>query len=587
MRPSLHHWLVSFIWIALGSGCVAADAAQGNAIDSGPSKASYTLEGQCDRLPRLKHLQTPAGVCVGMVATGFRFARGIAQLANDDLVVADMGGWAKDRGGVWLLRRMQDGTFAKTKINAGIDKPNGIAVGPDGLVYVGTPDAIYRFDPYAATLKADPTQKIAKRGAFAGVDAYKQPPIQLVIKGLPSAGRHPLKKFVFDLHEPWTLYVNLGSVTDVCEQGADARPPDGFPFPCTEAEGTGARGVLRRYVLSGPDHLGGAFTTLAHGLRNSMALALHPQSNLLLQAENSRDAIDTFDAALKSTEGELPHEEINIIAAGAHYGWPYCMDQGVAVPEYRGRVDCAQYRPPALLLPAHAAPLGMAFYTGTLFPAAYRDQLIVAYHGYREHGHRLVMVPVDARGAPTGAAPLDIIRGWNKRSDSRDPQGAPVDVIVAHDGSLYLTEDKNGAVLRVFYDAKAGAGAPLPVLAPTAAVVDADEATRCADLAKRTDRFARIQREVIDNACVSCHGVAGGNAGNLALRRCDAVGNAQRLTTARSDGREAYAVAGNIDSELLLRLQGKGFPQMPAGGLGAAQLRLVQDWVRTGAVAPK
>lgn len=382
------------------------------------------------------------------------------------------------------------------------------------------------------------------------------------------------------------MYVNLGTASDVCEQGAGARPPAGFPFPCPEAEEGSPRGSIRKYTLAGPDHVGGAFTTFARGLRNSMALAVHPTSNLLIQGENSRDSIDKLDASLKDQEGDLPHEELNVITQGTHYGWPYCIDNGTPNPEYRGRVDCANYKTPALLLPGHAAPLGMNFYTGAMFPAAYKNHLLVTLHGYREYGHRLMLVPVDAQGVPGVGEPLDILRGWDKSADGRDPQGAPVDVIVARDGSLYVTEDKNGDVLRVFFDARLGDGAPMRPRPPSRPVVSADEQARCAALAGRTDDFSRVQRDVIDTACVSCHGAGPGYAGGLALFKCDAVGNAKRLTTARGGGRGAYVSGGDLGSELLLRLKGQGFPQMPAGGVSPEALSEVETWIRAGAPLP-
>ena len=586
---------LGFAVLALvASAVVPACSSPGEeAFDEGGENA-FTTEGLCDGLPKAKNLKTPPGVCVGLVSNSIKFARGIAQLDTGDLVVAEMGGWAKDRGGVWLLRRNADRTFSQTKLNAGIDKPSAIAVGPDQLVYVGTPDAIYRFDPYAATLKSDPSRKLPKTGPLGGADVWKQPPLKLVVKNLPgdirpdgtSGARHPLKKFVFDKREPFTMYVNVGSASDSCEQGAGARPPAGFPFPCPEAEGPNARGAIRKYVLEGPDHLGTTFTTIARGLRNSMALAVHPTSNILIQGENSRDSINKLDASLTDQEGDLPHEELNIIQEGGHYGWPYCIDNGTPNPEYRGRVDCSNFKNPALLLPGHVAPLGMAFYTGDMFPAGYKNQLLVTFHGYREHGHRLMLVPVDANGVPGTGEPLDIIRGWEKSADGKDPLGAPVDVTVAKDGSLYVTEDKNNDVLRVFFDPRGGDGLPMRPLPVQKPIVSADERARCDALARRSDSFAAVQRDVIDTSCVGCHGAGPGFAGGLALLKCDAVGNAQRLTAVRP-GSGALVTARNPNSELVLRLKGQGFPQMPAGGLSPENLQEVESWIRAGAPVPQ
>jgi glucose/arabinose dehydrogenase len=582
--------------LLLGALFVPACGAPGEEdVADGTGEDAYTTAGTCDGLPRLANLKTPPGVCVGIVANGFTFARGIAQLETGDLILAEMGGWAKDRGGVWLLRKKSDGkTWDKTKLNSQIDKPSGVAIGPDGLPYIGTPDAIYRFDPYAATLKSDPSQKLAKTGPLAGPDAYKQPKLELVVKNLPgdiqpngeSGARHPLKKFIFDKSDPWTIFVNVGSASDVCEQGQGARPPSGFPMPCPEAEGDDARGGIRKYTLDGPNHTATTFTMIAHGLRNSMALAMHPTSHVLVQGENSRDSINKLDASLTDQEGDLPHEELNVIEEGAHYGWPYCIDNGTPNPEYRGRVDCSNYKNPALILPGHVSPLGMAFYTGAMFPAAYRNNLVVTFHGYREYGHRLMLVPVDERGVPGAGEPLDIIRGWEKSADGKDPQGAPVDVLVAKDGSLFVTEDKNGDVLRVFFDPSQGDGAPMRPLPPQKPVVSADEKARCDALASKNDPMARLQRDVFDVACVSCHGAGPGYAGGLALLKCDASGNAKRLTLPRSGGRGAYVVPRDEHSELVLRIQGQGFPQMPAGGVSPEQLDEVLAWIRAGAPVP-
>jgi mono/diheme cytochrome c family protein len=117
--------------------------------------------------------------------------------------------------------------------------------------------------------------------------------------------------------------------------------------------------------------------------------------------------------------------------------------------------------------------------------------------------------------------------------------------------------------------------------------VSADEQARCDALAHRTDQFSRVQRELIDTSCVGCHGAGPGYAGGLALLKCDAVGNAKRLTAVRSGGRGAYVQAGNEDSELVLRLKGQGFPQMPAGGVSPELLDEVQTWIRNGAQTPQ
>jgi len=141
-------------------------------------------------------------------------------------------------------------------------------------------------------------------------------------------------------------------------------------------------------------------------------------------------------------------------------------------------------------------------------------------------------------------------------------------------------------VLRVFFDPSAGNGAPLKPLPAQKPVVSADEKARCDALARRSDAFSGVERDVIDTSCVGCHGAGPGFAGGLALLKCDAVGNATRLRAVKP-GKGAYVVPGNLDSELVLRLKGQGFPQMPAGGLSPEGLQEVQAWISAGAPIPQ
>jgi len=183
--------------------------------------------------------------------------------------------------------------------------------------------------------------------------------------------------------------------------------------------------------------------TYASGLRNSMALAVHSDSGALLQGENSRDNIHRRMPGVENDE-DLPHDELNLIEEGGRYGWPYCYDDGKASPEY-STADCSRYRMPLLLIAAHAAPLGMTYYFGNLLPES-RGALIVGYHGYRAKGHRIVVFETDRGGLPSGKS-SELVAGWDA-VDGR-PMGAPTDLKASADGALYVTEDRNGTVLRI------------------------------------------------------------------------------------------------------------------------------------------
>ena len=378
----------------------------------------------CDVLPRL-NVTTPAGFCVGVLGDGMKFPRGVLPLTNGDVLVTDMAGWTANQGKLWLLKRQAGGKFERKLLLDKLDRPNGIVQGPDGMVYVGVVGRIFRFD------LRDPATITDVIGGTA-----KTP-------GLPGLGLHLLTTMRFS--PAGDLYVNVGSSTDHCE-GKDGKAPDAGK-PCASGEGREALGAIREYKMAWPAGTVTGWSTHVHGLRNSMALAFHPATGALWQAENSRDAIQAAMPQLKSDEN-LPHEELNLIKAGQHYGWPYCYDSNVASPEYPKTACAAKYTAPQRLLPGHAAPLGMTFYTASRFPAIYKNSLIIGYHGYRANGHRLVALLPDAAGAPLGKS-VELIGNWERKG--KQGRGAPVDVKQGQDGDIYLADDHNGLVMKLHY----------------------------------------------------------------------------------------------------------------------------------------
>jgi glucose/arabinose dehydrogenase len=121
----------------------------------------------------------------------------------------------------------------------------------------------------------------------------------------------------------------------------------------------------------------------------------------------------------------------------------------LANPEYPG-ADCSTVEPPAITFQAHSAPLGMAFYTGTSFPAAYRGDAFVAYHGSWNRtvptGAKVVRVRVQ-NGRPTAIE--DFVTGWQLANGTR--WGRPVWVLNHSDGSLLISDDLGAKIYRVSY----------------------------------------------------------------------------------------------------------------------------------------
>ncbi len=402
--------------LALGCALVLGTGAAWPAADA--ATAPYTAEGQCNGLPRLA-LQAPPGWCVGLVANaaqGLRFPRRVLEVAPGRYWLIDMGGWEPRRGRLLAFEhRPGQATPPVLRVMADqLDRPHGLVLGPDGRVYVGEAGRVWR------TPVVDSAAALVR---------------ETVLDGLPADGAHPLKELAFG--PGGRLFVNIGSASDACRQADGSQPG-----ACPETQGLRPRAAVWVAQLGGPGHTVQRFEPHARGLRNSLALAWVPAAGALLQGENSIDY----------PEREQPAEELNLLRAGADFGWPGCVAQRQPARGYEGRVDCGATQAPLRLWPAHAAPLQMLLAPASA-PAPLGGALLVAWHGPRASGHRVVRQPLDARGHPQGA-PVDLIAGWQARP-GRGPQGAPTGIALDHAGRLWVVEDRHRTLLLMQREAAA------------------------------------------------------------------------------------------------------------------------------------
>lgn len=372
---------------------------------------TYATKGTCAGYPQVD-LRTPPGTCVALLAdasSGLRFPRRVLEVAPGRFWLIDMGSWEPNRGR--LLEFMlppgpRSGPLTLKVLAEPLDRPLGMVIGPDRRVYVGEAGRIWR------TAVGAPGEPVHG---------------EILIDGLPADGAHPLKELAFGAGG--RLYVNVGSSSDACRDAANA-----LPLPCPDLQGAMPRAAVYEAVLGGAGFTLQSFEPFARGLRNSLALAFVAGPNLLLQGENSIDYRDE----------NAPPEELNVLRDGADYGWPYCVGARNAARGYEGRFDCAASQAPAALWPAHAAPLQMLAVPATA-NNAFADQVLVAWHGYRAGGHRVVGFNVGANGKPTGP-PREWIGGWSAAAGVR-PLGAPTGIAVDSAGRLLVVEDRNRSLL--------------------------------------------------------------------------------------------------------------------------------------------
>jgi glucose/arabinose dehydrogenase len=100
----------------------------------------------------------------------------------------------------------------------------------------------------------------------------------------------------------------------------------------------------------------------------------------------------------------------------------------------------------------HVAPLGLKFYDGKMFPTDYKHQLFVAEHGSwdrsKKSGYNVSLVKINNSNKVTGHTLF--ASGWLDVSAQR-AWGRPVDVLVYHDGSLLVSDDRANVIYRISY----------------------------------------------------------------------------------------------------------------------------------------
>jgi glucose/arabinose dehydrogenase len=177
-------------------------------------------------------------------------------------------------------------------------------------------------------------------------------------------------------------------------------------------------------------------------VRNTVGFTWHPVTKQLWFTDNGRDWLGE----------DAPPCELNVAArAGLDFGFPYCHGKDIKDPEFGQLGECSKITPPAQLLGAHVAPLGVKFYTGNRFPEAYRGDAFIAEHGSwnrkEKNGYRITHVKIDGT---RGVKYEPFASGFNR---GKDVFGRPVDLLMLQDGSMLVSDDTSDAIYRISYAA--------------------------------------------------------------------------------------------------------------------------------------
>jgi glucose/arabinose dehydrogenase/cytochrome c2 len=379
--------------------------------------------------PAERKLKVPAGFRVEVFAEGLDGPRKMIIAPNGDIFVA-----TTQTGKIRVLRPTADGAKpAQNQFFAeGLAQPYGMAFVP-----VGNPQWLYVAE----------TNRVVRYAYKAGDMKAGAAPEVVVAQLSPTGGGHFSRDIVFS-PDGSRFYVAVGSLGNIAEDLSRKTPAELAAWNATQGLGASwDKETNRAAVLVFDTSKPGAGRIYAAGIRNCVAMSVHPTSGDIWCTTNERDNLGD----------DLVPDYATRVKAGAFYGWPwYYMgdneDPRLAGqrPDLKGKVTV-----PDVLFTAHSAATSITFYNATsgaaAFPAEYRGDAFVALHGSWNRGfrtgHKIVRIRLKD-GVPTNQYE-DFLTGFIV--DNNSAWARPGGVVVAKDGSLLVSDDGNHFIWRVSY----------------------------------------------------------------------------------------------------------------------------------------
>lgn len=360
-------------------------------------------------------LQLPEGFSISIFAKGLSTPRVIA---FDDLghMLVSIPSQGKI---VALPDDNKDGKADKEiTVVEGLNRPHGLYL--ECMLFSGMDQNCFLF-------VAESHQVVRYRYKSSDMTAFSLSEEDRKVMDLPNGGIHH-SRTIFPLDEN-KLLVSTGSSCNVCIENDSRRAAIWVTDknPVSQAE-------PKPYSV---------------GLRNAVFIARHPLTNDIWVTEMGRDLLGD----------DLPPDEINILKDGGDFGWPYCYGKNIDDTSFTGgeqaQNSCEEPAkiPSHIDLPAHSAPLGLAFIPREGWPEEYWDDLIIAFHGSwnrsQPTGYKLTRIKLDEQGNYQGME--DFISGWLDTHGKA--LGRPVDIVVQPGGVMYVSDDKAGVIYKIHYQA--------------------------------------------------------------------------------------------------------------------------------------
>lgn len=336
-------------------------------------------------------LKVPPGFKIELWASGMPNARSMTESPNGTIFVG-----TRFAGNVYAVVT-KDGNREVKTIAKGLHRPNGVAF-TNGSLYVAELSRIIRYDNIEQNLDNPPAPVV-------------------VFDALPKDEPHGWKYLKLSPDGQY-LYFQIGTPANIIVP------------PSTHA--TIMRLNLKTNIME----------TVATGVRNTVGMDFQPGTKELWFTNMGRDWAGE----------DLPNDTLNrlVRTKGMNFGYPHCHQGDWLDPEFGKGRSCEEFDKPVMNLGAHVSPLGLRFYTGNQFPAAYKGNIFIAEYGSwnrsKKVGYQVVRVILDAKNKPVKLEPF--VTGWLQ---GEEYWGRPADVQVVKDGSLLISDGEAGAIYRVSY----------------------------------------------------------------------------------------------------------------------------------------